>query len=76
MKKQDKQPGPDRLLMVEEVLALIGVSRATLHNWRRGGIFPSGVKLGPRRIGFPEHAVRDWIASRPASAVRPPQTAA
>jgi predicted DNA-binding transcriptional regulator AlpA len=72
MVSKQKILGPGRLLTVADVLALIRVSRATLHTWRRAGLFPAGVMLGPRRIGFPESAVNAWIASRPSSAVRPP----
>lgn len=67
-----KQQIPSKFLTVEEVLALIRVSRATLHAWRRSGLFPPGVMIGARRVGFPEYVVQQWIAARPSSAVRPP----
>ncbi|MER9170936.1 AlpA family phage regulatory protein [Mesorhizobium australicum] len=33
---------------------------------RRDGNFPRAVPLGDRRIGFLEHEVSDWVASRVA----------
>jgi predicted DNA-binding transcriptional regulator AlpA len=39
----------------------LGVSRRTLSNWVRQGIFPPPTKLGPRVIGWPASQVDAWI---------------
>lgn len=49
----------------KDVLALVGVSKATLWRWRRDGAFPNPVQLGPNTVGWHREDVDDWLASRP-----------
>lgn len=53
-----------RIVRKPEVLALIGVSSASLHRWVNEGRFPSPVKLGPNSVGWRESDLRDWLESR------------
>jgi prophage regulatory protein len=55
------------LLRQRDVLALLGVSRATLWSWREAGTFPKPIRLGPNVIAWTEASVRDWLAKRTAS---------
>lgn len=52
-------------LTVAQVLAIIGVSYATLWRWQKGGHFPHRRKLGPNRVAFLRSEVEEWIESRP-----------
>jgi len=45
-------------------MALLGVSRPTLWEWRRNGRFPEPLKLGPRRIAWLESDVKRYIEDR------------
>jgi predicted DNA-binding transcriptional regulator AlpA len=42
----------DRILGVEQVSTMFGISISTLRRLRRAGRFPPEVKLGERRIGW------------------------
>jgi predicted DNA-binding transcriptional regulator AlpA len=42
----------DRILSVEQVSTMFGISISTLRRLRRAGRFPPEVKLGERRIGW------------------------
>ena len=54
-----------RYLRVSEVLALTGISRATLYRWQQRGIFPQRRQIGPGSVGFVEEEVREWLEKRP-----------
>lgn len=47
-----------------EVCELLGISRACLWTWRRAGVFPEPLRLGPRLLGWRVSDVQDWIDSR------------
>lgn len=42
----------------------LGVSTVTLWNWRRQGILPEPIQLGPRFIGWTAETLNEWISSR------------
>lgn len=54
MRKGPRRPRPARK-------GLLGVSEATLDRMVVNGLFPRPVKLGPRMVRWPAHAVRDWL---------------
>lgn len=53
-----------RILRLPAVLAKVSISRATVYNYGRLGLFPRPVKLGPRAVGWYESDIDAWIASR------------
>jgi predicted DNA-binding transcriptional regulator AlpA len=56
------ESGTDRILRQREVLAMLGISRPTLWEWRRRGIFPEPALLGPARLlGWWRSAVYKWV---------------
>ncbi|WP_458370813.1 helix-turn-helix transcriptional regulator [Pseudomonas fluorescens] len=55
-----------KYLSESQVLAQVGISRATLFRWQRDGYFPMRRKLGPKRVGWSLADVEAWFASRPA----------
>ncbi len=42
----------------------LNVSRRTLQRWRISGDGPGYVRLGARRVGYPEDGVDAWAAAR------------
>ena len=51
----------------DEVLNIVPFSTTTLWRETRAGRFPRGVKLSPRRIGFPKAAVHRWLREKEAA---------
>lgn len=54
----------DRYVRQREVLALLGVSRVTLYQWRKRGWFPAPVLIGPNLFGWQSSTIREWMANR------------
>jgi prophage regulatory protein len=71
-----------RLLRLNEVVALTGLSRMTIWRMERTGAFPSRRQLGGNSVAWLESDVHEWIESRPpvrlrsAIGVRPAPTLA
>ncbi|NJL26712.1 MAG: AlpA family phage regulatory protein [Thermoanaerobaculia bacterium] len=55
-----------KYLRIDEILALTGVSRATIWRWMRKGEFPARRRLGPNAIAWVADEVAEWLANRPA----------
>lgn len=54
----------DKILRRPTVSDLTGLSRSSLYDYVRKGIFPVPVQLGPRNVGWRESEIRAWIDSR------------
>jgi prophage regulatory protein len=52
------------LLRVDEVTALVRISRSTLYRWSRRGLFPRPVAVGPGVVGYREREVVRWLSER------------
>ena len=46
------------------VAKTIGVSRSTVYNWRRSGLLPLPVRLGPNRVAYRRGDIDLWAAGR------------
>jgi prophage regulatory protein len=55
----------ERILRVENVLAIIGMKRSWLWGEIRAGNFPRPIRLGKRAIGWKESEIMEWICNRP-----------
>jgi len=57
------------LLRLPSVLALVGVSKATLYRWANAGMFPQARALTPTRstVAWSAAEVHEWIASKLAA---------
>jgi prophage regulatory protein len=53
-----------RFLRLPAVLALIGVSKATLYAWVKAGHFPTPHQLGQRAVAWLESEVIAWIDAK------------
>lgn len=58
-----------RLLRIDEVRTLTGLSRSSLYEAIKQGRFPPAVKIGLRAVAWKASDVEAWIAARPAAAV-------
>ncbi|WP_157836274.1 helix-turn-helix domain-containing protein [Rheinheimera texasensis] len=47
-----------------ELAEVLHVSLPTLWSWRKKGILPEPIVLGPRFIGWRAEVLNDWLESR------------
>ena len=58
-------PNPTiRLIRLNEVLAMTGLSRSSMYRFIDGNQFPPQVPLGGRSVAWVENEVQDWISQR------------
>jgi prophage regulatory protein len=53
--------GMDRLMRLDEVLNVIGVSESTIRRWEQAGRFPHRRQLGQRAVGWLASEIRTWL---------------
>ena len=51
----------DRLLTIDDVLKITGVSYATMYKWMKAGDFPSSKRVGKKTRRWLESEVNDWM---------------
>ncbi len=52
------------ILRRKQVEIRTGLSRSTIYQYIKDGVFPKPVPLGPRAVGWIESDVSEWIATR------------
>ncbi len=52
------------ILRRKQVQIRTGLSRSTIYQYIKDGVFPKPVALGPRAVGWLESEVNEWIAER------------
>lgn len=57
-----------RILREAAVRERIPVHPVTRYRWEKAGRFPRRVRLGPNSVGWYEHEIDAWLASRAANA--------
>lgn len=58
-----------KILRLRDVVQVTGLSRSTIYAEIAKGKFPRQVSLtGRRSVGWPEHAVTQWVESRQTNA--------
>lgn len=55
-----------RMLRLEPMLDKSGLKRTPAYRLMREGLWPAGVKLGPRMVAWPEHEVDAVLGARTA----------
>ncbi len=60
---QTHQP-TDRIIRLNELGAMLGVSPSTIWRWERAGHFPSRLVIGARAVGWRLSEVNDWLDTR------------
>ncbi|MDE1942734.1 MAG: AlpA family phage regulatory protein [Betaproteobacteria bacterium] len=58
------QETQQRILRIQEVSHLVGLSRASLYRLMRLGLFPKSIKLGLSAVGWDSNDLVRWISSR------------
>ncbi len=53
-----------RILRLPEVKRRTGLSRTTIYERIKTGVFPKHISLGARSVGWLEHEIEAWIATR------------
>ena len=53
-----------KLLRMDKVLEMTGVSRATVYRLMEKGEFPSSVSIGPRAMGWTEESITKWFEEK------------
>ena len=61
-----------KILRRSEVVARVGLSRATIYRMISSGEFPRSVRIGVRATGWCSDEVEEWLASRPYTAPESP----
>lgn len=66
MPKNPDREGSPRLLTIDQIAAKHGVSRSSVHTYRRGGTFPRPVPVeGTTRVLFDAAEVAAWFEANP-----------
>jgi prophage regulatory protein len=52
---------PDRILRIDTVRHLTGLSRSTLYRKMGNGTFPKNFRISTRCAGWRESAIREWM---------------
>lgn len=66
MPKNPEREGSPRLLTIDQIAETHGVSRSTVHTYRRGGTFPRPVPVeGTTRVLFDADEVAAWFEANP-----------
>jgi len=54
-----------KILRIQQVTELTGLSRVTVWRLERAGKFPSRIRLSANAVGWLEDELRLWLESRP-----------
>jgi len=52
------------ILRLPEVMARVGICRASIYQRMKEGTFPKSLPLGPRSVGWLEHEIDAWLQVR------------
>jgi prophage regulatory protein len=55
----------DRMLKLRDVRAITGLASSTVYDGMAAGWFPRNVRLSPKRVGWRESEIRQYLADRP-----------
>jgi prophage regulatory protein len=61
---QSVSPSAIKVLRLPEVMARIGLCRASLYLYINKGSFPKQISIGPRAVGWLEHEIDAWLTAR------------
>ncbi len=59
-----KTPPALKILRLPEVIARVGLKRASIYHHISEGNFPKPVPLGPRAVGWLDHEIDVWLRQR------------
>lgn len=53
-----------RLMRMNEVIRITGLSRSSIYDRMNAGLFPKSVSLGCRSVAWVESEVMDWVENQ------------
>ncbi|WP_274701502.1 helix-turn-helix transcriptional regulator [Vibrio aestuarianus] len=53
-----------KVLRLNEVTEMLGVSKSTIYNWIKQGEFPPGLLIGPKSRGWLSQDIEHWLIER------------
>ena len=59
-----KAPSSLNVLRLPQVIARVGLKRASIYRYISQGHFPKAISLGPRAVGWLEHEIDGWLHQR------------
>ena len=62
----EPEPEDNTMLRMPDVVRMTGLSESTIERRIEDGAFPKATKISKRRIGWPAHKVKAWLAEREA----------
>ncbi|MEQ3530169.1 AlpA family transcriptional regulator [Pseudoalteromonas sp. XMcav11-Q] len=62
--KQSQNTHQERILRLEEVTQMVGLSRTTLWRMERKGEFPSRIPLSSRSVGWRSVDIENWMKNK------------
>ena len=68
MNEKNSKPDHDRIVRLDELTALTGLSPSSIWRYESKGEFPRRLKLGLRAVGWRASQIEAWIESREATA--------
>lgn len=54
----------NRVLKLPEVIQVTGLSKSSIYVYKRQGLFPKPINLGPRSVGWIERDIMAWIEAK------------
>lgn len=63
-KQATKNQPKEKILRIEEVTKMVGLSRSTIWRMETKGRFPARVPLGTRSVGWRNIEIEEWITKR------------
>ncbi len=61
---ETSHPAPEDYLTDAQLCLMVNVTPRTTNQWRRDGVGPAYVRVGPRRILYRRRDVETWLSSR------------
>lgn len=53
-----------KLIRIDQVKEITGLSRSTLYEMMNKGLFPQSISIGSRAIAWTDSSIQEWIESR------------
>lgn len=54
----------NRILKLPEVIERTGLSKSSIYAYKKEGLFPKPINLGPRSVGWIEQDIVGWIEAK------------
>ncbi len=58
------QTGTKLFIRANELSGALGISPSTIYRWRKAGLLPEPLSLGPRVIGWKLKDINNWLENK------------